>query len=171
MMCSIDWTLVISAFAALGSIGAAVAALYIATKDRRERTREHAAAAEAQAKLVILDITYSTGRIDWQAPEYYVGCVNHSSMSILDVRLESAHMRGFPQAQPTLSDAVTRVLRPAPGSNTSFVTRWVDENGQQFPLDEKQQHINTVDIEAAVSFSDANGNQWLRSNTGTLRRL
>jgi hypothetical protein len=98
-------------------------------------------------------------------------CVNHSSMPILDVKLESAHMRGFPQAQPRLSDAVTRVLPPAPGDKTSFVTRWVDENDQQFPLDENQQHVNTVDIEAAVSFVDANGNHWLRSNTDTLRRL
>jgi hypothetical protein len=92
-------------------------------------------------------------------------------MPILDVKLDSAHMRGFPKAQPTLSDAVTRVLPPAPGNKTSFVTRWVDENDQQFPLDENRQHVNTVDIEAAVTFFDANGNHWLRSNTGTVRRL
>lgn len=65
---------------------------------------------------------------------------------------------------------MTRVLSPTPGS-TSFVTRWVDENDQQFPLDDNQQHVNIVDIEAAVSFFDANGNHWLRSNTGALRRL
>ena len=170
-MCSIDWGLVINALAAFGSIGAAVAALYIATKDRRERKRERAASAEAQAKLVILNITSSTGRVGLDAPEYYVGCVNHGSMPILDVKLESAHMRGFPQAQPRLSDAVTRVLPPAPGFSISFVTRWVDEKDQQFPLDENQQHVNTVDIEATVSFSDASGNHWRRSNAGTLRRL
>jgi hypothetical protein len=169
-MCSIDWGLVVSALAALGSIGAAGAALYIATKDRRERRRERDAAHEAQAKLIIVGITSSTGRVDWDAPEYHIRCVNHGSLPVLDVKLESARMRGFPQAQPKLSDAVTRVLSPAPAS-TAFVTRWVDENDQQFPLDEKQQHINTVDIEAAVSYFDAHGNQWLRSNTGTLRLL
>lgn len=167
----VDVGLIIDALVAFGSIGAAVAALYIATKDRSERARERAAAAEAQAKLVILDITSSTGRVGWDAPEYYVECVNHGSMPILDVKLESAHVRGFPQAQPTLSDAVTRVLRPALGSRTSFITRWVDENDHQFPLDENQQHVNIVDIEAAVSFFDANGNHWLRWNTGTLRRI
>lgn len=96
-MCSIDWGLVISALAAFGSIGAAVAALYIATKDRRERKQERDAADEAHAKLVILNINSSTGRVGWDAPEYSVQCMNHGSMPILDVKLESAHMRGFPR--------------------------------------------------------------------------
>lgn len=170
-VCSIDWNLVINAFVALGSVGAAVAALYIATRDRQERKRERAAAAEAQAKLVILDITSNTGRVGWDAADYHVGCVNHGAMPILDVKLKSAHMRGFPQARPTLSDSVTRVLRPAPGSSTAFRTSWVDENGQPFPQDERQQRVNVVDIEAAVTFVDANGNQWERSNTGELKLL
>jgi hypothetical protein len=170
-MCSIDWGLVISALAALGSIGAASAALYIATRDRQERKRERAAAAKAQAKLVILDITSNTGRVGRDAADYHVGCVNHGSMPILDVKLKSARMRGFPRAQPTLSDAVKRVLRPAPGTSTAFVTSWVDENGQPFPQDEQQQRVSVVDIEAAVTFFDANGNQWQRSNTGEITLL
>jgi hypothetical protein len=167
----IDAGLIVNALAAFGSVGAAIAALYIATGDRRERTRERAAAAEAQARLVILNITSSTGQLGWDAAVYSVGCVNHGNTPILEVRLESAHMRGFPQAKPKLSDAVTRVLPPAPGHSASFATTWVDENDQPFPQEKKQQHVNTVDIEAAVSFFDANGSHWLRSNTGTLRRL
>jgi hypothetical protein len=133
--------------------------------------RERAAADEAQAKLVILDITYDTGRLGWDAPEYHVGCVNHGSLPILDVRLESARMRRFPQAKPTLSEAVTRVLRPTPGYSTAFFTRWVDENDQPFPQDKDQQHVNNVDIEAAVTFFDADGNHWRRTNTGKITLL
>jgi hypothetical protein len=168
---NINFGLIISALSAVGSFTAAAIAVWIATTDRRQRKRERDAANEAQAKLVILDITSSMGRVGWDAPEYIVGCVNHGGTPILDVRLESARMRAFPQAKPTLSESVTRVLRPTPGFSTAFATRWVDENGQQFPTDQKQQHVNAVDIEAAVTFFDVNGNQWRRSNTGTLTLL
>ncbi|OCB39598.1 hypothetical protein A5676_13010 [Mycobacterium malmoense] len=168
---NINFALIISALSAAGSFTAAAIAVWIATTDRRQRKRERDAANEAQAKLVILDITYSMGRVGWDAPEYSVGCVNHGSTPILDVKLESAHMRAFPQAVPTLSKSEWAVLRPTSQYSASFATRWVDENGQPFPMDKKLHHVNAVDIEAAVTFFDVHGNQWRRSNTGTLTLL
>lgn len=58
-MCTVDWGLVVSALAAIGSIGAALAALYIATRDRKERARERLAANEAEAKLIFAGMTAS----------------------------------------------------------------------------------------------------------------
>ncbi|ORV91188.1 hypothetical protein AWC11_11315 [Mycobacterium interjectum] len=169
VMCSIDWGLVVNALAALGSIGAALAALYIATTDRKERKRERAAGAEAQAKLIVVKANLWND-IGMEAPHYPVRCTNHGLLPILDVRLESAQMRGYPDVKPTLSDSV-RALLPGGGEYASFDTSWADEQGAPFPKDGTPNHLNAVDIEAAVSFSDVNGNRWLRSNIGTLKRL
>lgn len=169
VMCSIDWGLVISAIAAFGSVGAAAIALYIATADRRERKRERNAAAAAQAKLVIVKVGLPTGYREGLAPEFPVVCENHSGLPILDVKLESAKMRAFPQASSTLSEFVSRIVLV--GDDASFATKWVDENGEPFPLDRQQRSVKTVDIEAVVSFSDANGTHWQRSNAGMLKRL
>lgn len=168
-MCSIDWGLAVNAIAAFGSVGAATIALYISTADRRERKRERNAAAAAQAKLVIVKIGLPTGYREGPAPEYPVVCENHSGLPILDVKLESAKMRAFPQASAALSGFVSRIVRV--GDDASFATNWADENGEPFPHDRQQQSVKTVDIEADVSFFDANGTHWLRSNTGTLKRL
>lgn len=165
----INFGLIVSAMAAIGSLTAASVALWVATSDRRERQQERAAAAEAQAKFVIVAI----GRYDRGpsgATEYEIRCTNHGALPILDVRVESAKMRGFPRAHSPLSTFVKKLL-PAGGADTSFMTSWVDENGEPFPKNRDQQSINVVDIEAFIRFLDANGNQWLRSNTGALERL
>ncbi|ETZ47007.1 hypothetical protein L839_1101 [Mycobacterium avium MAV_120809_2495] len=54
---NINFALVISALSAAGSFTAAAVAVWIATTDRRQRKRERDAANEAQAKLVILELS------------------------------------------------------------------------------------------------------------------
>ncbi|WP_261880423.1 hypothetical protein [Mycobacterium marinum] len=167
-MCSVDWKLVISALAAFGSISAALAALYIATSDRRDRKREREAADEAQARLVVVNVG-----IPWhygmKPHEFPIQCTNFSAAAVLDVKLESARMRAFSHARPTLSGYVQQVLSND-GKLASFNTSWVDATKEPFPSDAGQ-GVADVDIEAYVSFEDARGNRWRKANTGALERL
>jgi hypothetical protein len=58
----------------------------------------------------LLDLSFHTGRVGWDAAEYSVGCRNYGSMAVLELKLVSATMRGFHQARPTLSKSVHPLL-------------------------------------------------------------
>ncbi len=62
----------------LGSIGAALAALYIATRDRSERRRERIAADEAQARLIQVVVTQVRG-----LPDFDVEIHNYGDRAII----------------------------------------------------------------------------------------
>src|SRR5580693_2562937 len=66
---------------ALGALAAAAAAVWVATSDRRERTRERHDAEEAEAKLVLIQVFAK------EDPSFLVLVRNFGAVSILDVEL------------------------------------------------------------------------------------
>jgi hypothetical protein len=154
---------------ALGSLTAAAAALWIATRDRSERVREREAADEAQARLVLV----RPGRNGISA-DFGVLIQNCGSRPILEVAVEEAgwpslnddsRMAGLRMADERITGNFADVVLPgAPGALT---VNFVDSEGNSFPKElEKDVHGNPVfettpdGLEVKVSFMDANGNRW-----------
>jgi hypothetical protein len=96
-MCSVDWALVINLLAAVGSCGAAIAAVWIATGDRRARKAERLGAAKAQAMLVLLNVELSSS-----SPVFWVHVRNFGAEAILDVEVDSARFARVPNAKFTV---------------------------------------------------------------------
>ena len=94
MMYTVDWPLVVNSLAAIGSIGAAFAALYIATRDRSERKRERDAADEAQARLVQVDVDRPRNE-----DTYVVRIRNYGDRPIIGAAVEGASLHKRPDAQ------------------------------------------------------------------------
>ena len=86
--------LVVDLIAALGSCGAAIVAVVIATGDRRQRTAERLDAAKAQAMLVLLNVEVSQG-----SPAFNVWVGNFGAQAILDVQVDSARFARVPTAK------------------------------------------------------------------------
>ena len=167
-----------AAFTAL----AAVAALYIATRDRQERSRERLAADEAQAKLVMITPAYDTGDYDpYPAPKYQMAYKNHGEHPILDVRLARIEMRAYPLAVAELPDFIDRIVE-AGGHSRGVGAKFTDEHGDPFPKpisepDSMRSYREWPDDERDlkilgwVTFSDINGNRWAKSSDHRLHRL
>src|ERR1700741_2292900 len=123
-MCSVNWALVINLLAAIVSCSAAIVALVIATRDRRERKAERLNAAKAQAMLVLLDVGLSGG-----SPAFDVCVRNFGAEPILDVGVDSARFARVPNAKfkvinyfgPTL-----KVVEPG-GNRECFAVQFVDD--------------------------------------------
>ncbi|WP_147378932.1 hypothetical protein [Mycobacteroides abscessus] len=111
----INWGLVVNALAAAGSISAAVVALHIATRDRRERQHEHDEAAKAQARLVIVTL-YASAQMNVSSPRIALTCKNHSDRPILDVKPDKAWIPGFDEFNNVVgNDETWPVLKPDKG--------------------------------------------------------
>ena len=85
----------------LCSCGAAIAAVWIATRDRRARTAERLDAAKAQAMLVLVDVHASRS-----APGFDVWVHNFGTLAVLDVEVDSATVTGWPRCTPSPPEAI-----------------------------------------------------------------
>ncbi|MBV5244342.1 hypothetical protein KUF57_12435 [Mycolicibacterium sp. PAM1] len=157
--------------AAIFTAGATGAALYIATRDRQERSKERLAADEAQAKLVMVTRTFDTERYPPDtAPLYEMSYRNHGEHPILDVRLVKIEMRAFPTAKAELPDFTNPIVE-AGASARGAGALFLDAEGNQFPPPKKvHDHYNEwpdadeLDVVGWIRFRDINGNLWAKSS-------
>ena len=165
--CSVDWALVINLVAAIGSCGAAIVAVVIATSDRRERNRERLNAAKAQAMLILLDIELSQG-----SPAYLVYVTNYGAQAILDVEVDSARFARVPNATFRVANRLGPKLKvvDADRNRECLVVEFVDDEGDSVITGTKDRHGNLVidnaqpsDLAVMVRFMDAEGYHWLRT--------
>ncbi|OKH63392.1 hypothetical protein EB72_11715 [Mycobacterium sp. SWH-M1] len=166
-----DWV------AAGGAIFAAVIALNIATRDRRERKSERDDADHAQMRLVRVTVTpYSdSDRPDYN---YRVTVINHGSRPILQVLVESANLHtneeifgtpAFrlrdPGSDPHVHEVIPHLeqqLRLTPGTpHQSFLIRIADDHGNAWDSRREQ----PLSVHVALACIDADGNHWMLSNT------
>jgi len=160
--------------AAGGAASAAVAALYIATGDRRERHRERAAADEAQANLVLVSVVEAKG-----SPGFGVVVVNYGTRAILDIEFDTAHFDTFPTSKPNIHETKRHVgVLDSNRSPHTFWMTFVDDAGQVVITGAKDSHGNWVSdnadpskVSATIRFRDANGKRWSRSNSGSASRI
>jgi hypothetical protein len=165
-MCGVDWALLINLLAALGSCGAAIAAVWIATGDRRARKAERLDAAKAQAMLVVLDV-----RLAVDSPSFQIDVGNFGAEPILDVELDSARFARVPDSTPKVVNALGPTVKVihADGRADLFV-EFVDGNGNPAITGSKDrggnfvpQNAEPADLEVTIQFMDAHGHHWLRS--------
>lgn len=183
-MCSVDWGLVVNALAAIGAIGAAVAALWIASRDRRERKDERHDEDRAKALLVRLLVQAQSNR-----PAFSVEVRNFGPLAVMDVELVDAVWSDHPGARWDTLDTSwqarglarnhTRrpILMPTAGADDTFDTvvefiiRFVhpiDDEAFEPPIDPRTvgyQHpsflpIDLAKIVAKVQFTTADGVRW-----------
>lgn len=170
----INWGLVVNALAAAGSVSAAVVALHIATRDRRERQHERDEAAKAQARLVIVK-SYGWVNRGEKVPEIALICDNHSDRPILDVKPDQAWIPGFPAFSNIIGeDRTWTLLKPDDECRFSFVL--ADGAGTSGPsiLPDDALAGSTIDylpIVGAVTFIDAGGSRWRKFNNGDVERV
>jgi hypothetical protein len=96
--------LVVNLIAALGSCGAAIVAVVIATGDRKERKTERLKAAKAQAKLVLIDVALSQS-----SPAFDLYVRNYGTAAILDVEVDSAQFARVPDATFEVSNRLWKL--------------------------------------------------------------
>jgi hypothetical protein len=165
-----------SALAAIGSVSGALAALWIATTDRRDRRRKDDAADEARAKLVIL----SADRPD-ASGQLRVLVRNLGPDPMVDlafVRLDCAghqfnlvpfRHKWFPVLAPSEQKVFVIAL---PGNGDSFrkaLTGYWDPPPPRLtkPADDATWFPPTIDADtmltATIRFTDQNGNVWQRT--------
>lgn len=160
-----DWS------AAGASVLAAGAALFIATRDRRDRRAERAAASEAQAKLVMVNpqLVIRSGR-----PTFISKIENYGAEPVLDVSIVRAQIGKYPNATAHLSDwPVLIVPRDKPAE---VLAAFTGDDGANLPPEEETGRrgypdIGSLNIEIWVAFADSYGNRWEKSSGGALRRL
>lgn len=167
-----DWHLgdVAGWLSGMGAVGAASTALYIATNDRRERARERLAAAEAQARLIIVTAVaqrYGDGIA------YSMHYHNYGSQPILDVTLARAELRAYPFAVVKYEEKrIDRLVRAEEGTGSPIVS-FADEQGNPLPpaiIDGVQwPDPNEVGLAGWIVFTDTKGNRWAKSNEDELR--
>jgi hypothetical protein len=168
-MCSVDWGLVGSLIAALGSCGAAIAAVWIATGDRRARKAERLDAAKAQAMLVLLDISLRVPGPE-EPHAFVVAVRNLGAEPVLNVGVDSARFAQVPDATFVLRQdyAILKVVEPQAEAK-SFEVRFADEKGKSaIPgritrLGWREANAEPSDLDVTIRFMDAHGHHWLRS--------
>lgn len=166
-------------FAAFGSVLAAVVALKIATGDRRERRRERLAAAEAQAKLVMVRI--SAARDDDDSTIYVVDVENFGTQPVLDLSMRSASMGARNDARAVLADTTLDIVPPGKNLSLGRVLRFVTLAGEIVPkpieisshgmIFQSWPNAGSQGIECWVQYADAHGNRWAKSSEHRLLRL
>jgi hypothetical protein len=159
--------------AAIATVAAAGAALLIATLDRNQRTKERAAAQEAQARLVIVEVRLpSTGRA------FAVDVRNFGTSAVLDVTLDSARFDTVPgstfkeENKQNLPVVLDRDRRPhifyvdfVGETGNSVIPGTYDEAYNQWESDDAP---DPSKVTASVCFTDAEGTRWKRSSSGSL---
>jgi hypothetical protein len=185
-----DWSTTLTA---VGTVGAAAAALFIATRDRADRRRERFDSDRAQARLLHVA---AGGPGDWHYPTddgeitksfFTIGVENMSLATMLDVTLESAvyehgglriplllHEEFSATTHPVLM-SFTQVERP---SSANFHVRtddqryqWLYEFKERTPGGIRDYRSDPANIVAMVQFTDAHNNRWRRSNKGAVELI
>lgn len=172
----VEWGSMADGAAAVGSVGAAATALWIATKDRRARMREQMDADLARARLVLVQVAEPQG-----SAYFRIVVENFGPVPILDLTFETASLATAPQAdclpQPG-ADVAFEVVEPKRAPRTFFVTfvdtaghpvigtRVVDSHGNVTYPDADKRHVS-----ATVQFTDAQGNRWRRTGSEPPRRV
>jgi hypothetical protein len=158
----------------VGSIGAAGAALVIATRDRRERARERASSDRAQAELVQVQVPHIRGR------SFTVEVRNYGDRAVLDVEFDSATYAYRPESK---ADVATNGPCPVLDADRSAYKLFVDfidaETKSVLPgqFDEAYSTYQgpirpePEDVTAWVRFRDAEGTRWRRGNRGSVEQL
>jgi hypothetical protein len=120
--------LVVNLIAALGSCGAAIVAVVIATDSRRERTAERLDAAKAQAMLVLLNVEVSRG-----SPAFNVWVRNFGAQAILDVQVDSARFARVPTAKFEAINRLGPTLKvlDADRNRDCLVVKFRDDQGDR----------------------------------------
>lgn len=170
---SINWGTVANLFAAAGAVGAAVVALHIASRDRRDRQLERERTARAQARLVIVRVVHETMDEfldDMHAPQredpkVTIRISNNGASSVLGVVPTLAYDRRNPAVKtsefrmvdgPAFADNPPPQVIPA-GCSVEYEAK--------FPGPQKPPPY--TEVEAFAAFEDATGTQWRISTLGT----
>jgi hypothetical protein len=158
--------LVVNLIAALGSCGAAIVAVVIATDSRRERKTERLDAAEAQAMLVLIDVEVSSG-----TPGFKIDVRNFGAEPMLDVGVDSARFARVPDSKFKVVDKLgpTHKVIDADRSRDCFIVEFVDENGDSMiagEMDRKNawhsDNAERDDLDVTIRFMDAHRHHWMR---------
>jgi hypothetical protein len=157
----VDAGLIVNALVAVGTFGAAAAAVWVAISGRRQLKDERDAADHAQARLVLVEVAHLPAETDIK-----VTVKNYGDRPILDVTYESVEVEGFPSAQFIRRLRWENVIKPNRDdpNGAVFQVRAADEPTQKIlqsiPID--------TPLAATVCFTDANGKRW--QTTFELRR-
>ena len=166
----VDAGLIANALVALGTFAAAAAAVWVATTDRQERTKERDAEDEAQAKLVIV---YGHCQEN-QSPELQIRVSNSGTRAIVDVTfvrivVEGRDLEGL---EPS-SGPIPPIVAPAsmaPG-NFSLITFNPDACGSAHPYyiairggpdGEPRTITANTTVTATIRWTDGRGKTWER---------
>lgn len=176
-MCAVDWGLVVGILTAIGTFVAAGAALWIATRDRRERQKERDNAAMAQARLVRVEVKQADGAADFEVQIH-----NYGDRAIIGAAVTSAWWFGHPEYTWQHSDIeIDRLKIVQPAREVSVIgsvrIRFHDPAGTVVPSVEYDDYGNAVveDVPilpgAVVAFMDANGDLWRTGSAMTPERI
>lgn len=151
---------------ALGSIIAAAAALYIATRDRKERARERHAEHAAQARLVRHTFKRATG-----SQNYVLTILNYGDHAVLNVYITEVLWQAEPEAVWFDTNEFIEVVPPHRDDDSEerfMIVKFVDSQGQTFPELIGHGHESLPIIastrgapDVVFHFTDAHGNEWL----------
>ncbi|WP_292990647.1 hypothetical protein [Mycobacterium sp.] len=174
----VDVGLIVNALAAMGSISAAGAALWIATTDRQERKREHDAEDAAQARMVIISPRRPANPLELQ-----VKIKNLGTRAIVNLRLVRITVQDhdFGNLEPTIGPFPV-VASPAasnfaagPLAGSSMFSFNPEAYGPTHPYyvavkggpnGELPTITSDTQLTATVRWTDASGKIWERTGSG-----
>ncbi|OBA79331.1 hypothetical protein A5633_17070 [Mycolicibacterium elephantis] len=157
-------------------MAAAVVALVIATKDRKERRDERRAAERTQARLVQVEAVAPPDML-----YYRIEVHNHGAQPIINVTLDQVRLRDH-DAEWKLENTsahVVRIIGTGTDAHGSFLGTFYTADGEPITKIASDTLGNTIFgvkpdvrlIEAVVLFTDANGNRWTTDTNGVLMRV
>lgn len=177
---NVNFSLIVNALAALGSVSAAVVALWIATSDRRDRQKEREEADRKQAGLVRIKARWQSLGYDQDesvrvAPYIQVGINNFGTLPIVDVQLTRWEWEGHearfvmkPPYEPPA--AVLPSFRSTAGDRAEWMEFVPTDDVTKTAMAAPTITRNT-DLTVTVEFTDAGEKRWRRSNKGLLEQV
>jgi hypothetical protein len=170
-MTAVDyWTLSVNGVAALGTLGAVVVALIIANQSSRQRDRELRTAAEAQARLVRIEVKQLA-----QHPCFVVRIHNYGDRAIIGAAVVEVWWPGHPEytwQHRDIDHDREPIVRPARERESGGTVRVLvlDGTGAFVPKaitsdsDGNPRFQKVEPPHAAIAYMDAEGTLW---KTGT----
>jgi hypothetical protein len=171
----IDVGLIVNAFAALGALAAAVAAVWVATSDRRQAAQQRTHADAAQAALVMIEPRKLIGTAGLD-----IVVRNYGDRAILNVICVSLDVQGNPQLAPMIPTVkALPIVEPDRDRMQESSAKFIFISREEVnPLLEEALHgsqesnsiqttelppatiNNETTLTATVRFTDASGNKW-----------